>query len=372
MGTFWDCKTSFVCKSNELEWGRQFVLDELYKTTVELPGTIPADDMAEQSVSVFQCDITSNGRVITLESFGYGIFNPAKMDLPKSLLAIVHSVASTQGEEQDSTIAVQADRVRVADFSPYAELSQAFNFGLEDKAGKKYNELEEDESLDDEEITRLHDEYYDQLIVERSAIHKKLVSKMQHFGLHKGLEPVFESNPELARFTKWLVKALPEWQTDVEELKDIDRNQVEVPYINTELLSLASEEPLPPAELVPDLTEILRQNKAAAEAELKKRREEAAAREAKRQKMLDASIAAARKREAEAMAETSDDDFFETCDGEGDFSPLFRHAEKYKETITKNISTIAETCNEDNPVSVTDEMPEWLIELFKENNVAMC
>ena len=372
MGTFWDCKTSFVCKNNELEWGKQFVLDELYKPTVELPGTIPADDMEEQSVSVFQCGITSNGRVITLESFGYGIFNPAKMDLPKSLLAIVHSVASTQGEEQDFTIAVQADRVRTTDFSPYGEPSQAFNFGLKDKASEKYNELEENEALDDAEITRLHDEYYDQLIAERSAIHKKLVLKMQHFGLHKGLEPVFESNPEMTQFTKWLVKALPEWQTDVEEPEDIDRNQVEVPYINTELLSLKSEEPLAPADLVPDLTEILRQNEAAAEAELKRRREEAAAREAKRQKMLDASIAAARKREAEAMAEKTDAEFFEECDGQGDYEPLFRHADKYKEVITKNISTIAETCNEDNPVSVNDEMPKWLLELFKQNGVATC
>ena len=372
MGTFWDCKTSFVCKSNELEWGRQFIKGDKPGRDVELPGTKPADDMDEQSTPVYICDITSNARVVTIISYGYGIFNPAKMDLPKSLLAIVHSVASTQGEEQDFTIAVQADRVRTTDFSPYARPSQAFNFGLEDKAGKKYNELEENEALDDEEITRLHDDYCDQLIAERSAIHKKLVSKMQHFGLHKGLEPVFESSPEMTQFTKWLVKALPEWQTDAEDLEDIDRNQVEVPYINTELLSLTSQEPLPPAELVPDLTEILRQNEAAAEAELKRRREEAAAREAKRQKMLDASIVAARKREAEAMAETSDDEFFEQCDGQGDYEPLFRHADKYKETITKNISTIAETCNEDNPVSVTNEMPEWLLELFKQSGVATC
>lgn len=367
MGTFWDCKTSFVCKNNELNWGQHFIYDDPSLSPVQLPGTKPAEDMGEQEAPVYQCDITDNGRVITLQSFGYGTFNPSRMNLPKSLLAVVHSVVSTQGEEQDFTVSVQADRVRNTDFSPYAKASQQFNFNLEDKLGKKINELEEDEEISDDEIYSIHDDYRTEQEKLRAYIHTALVSNVIFFGTHKGLTAPFLEYPKMAQYERWLNAALPDWEDDYENALEVP-----LPYTNTEVWSTDSKEPLPPTELVVDLTQAQEAMLQAKKESVLKAREEYAAKEAKRMKRLDESIAAARKREQEQMASTSADEFFEECDGEGDYSPLFRNADDYRAVIEKNITTIAEACNEDNPVLVTNEMPPWLLELFKQNNVATC
>ena len=367
MGTFWICKTSFVCKDNELNWGQQFIHSDPNSTPVQLPGTKPAADMGEQEAPVYKCDITENGRVITLGSYGYGIFNPSRMNLPKSLLAVVHSIVSTQGEEQDFTVAVQADRVRNTDFSPYAKASQQFNFDLEDKLGKKFNELEENEKLSEDEIYRIHDDFRNEQEQLRARIHTVLVSNVIYFGIHKGLTAPFLEYPKMASYEHWLSKALPNWKNDYD-----DAMAVPLPYTSTEVWSSNATEPLPPAELVVDLTSDQQAMLQAEEDAVRKAQEEYAAKEALRMKRLDESIAAARKREQEQMANTSADEFFEECDGSGDYSPLFRNADDYREQITKNIATIAETCNEDNPVLVTEDMPTWLLELFKQGGVATC
>ena len=108
------------------------------------------------------------------------------MDLPLSLLAVVHSVESYQSEEQDFTIGVRADRVRITDFSPYVLPSQVFNFDLEDKAGKKYNELEDDESIDDDDVSDLHYDYREKLVEERQDYTKNLFQKSRTSAYAKG------------------------------------------------------------------------------------------------------------------------------------------------------------------------------------------
>ena len=323
--------------------------------------------MPEQSVPVYGCDITSMGRVITLNSWGYGIFNPARMDLPKSLMAVVHSVISNQNEEQDFIIAVQADRVRDSDFSPYAPASQQFNFNLEDKSGKAYSTLEENEALSEDEIYDQHFDIQAALVEERKKLHPKLVGNIEHFGRLKGLGAPFLEQPELANYKVWLEKALPNWEDEAD-----DPIEVPLPYTNTEILGCDSAEPFPPQALVADLSGAQKEKLDKEEAQLQEQLAADKKREAERIARLDASIAAAKERENTLKAETTPEEMFEICDGEGDFEPLFNEADKYKDVILSGLEAIKGNYFDGNPVTLTDEMPQWLVDWFTENQVAMC
>ena len=101
-----------MCAADERSWAEQFKGDEdVYEDGAGLWEkefiTVPA----------YVLRVSDDGRLIVLWSDGYGLINPARLDLPKSLQAVVYASNNFQGEPKDSIYWVLAKNVRRHDLN---------------------------------------------------------------------------------------------------------------------------------------------------------------------------------------------------------------------------------------------------------------
>ncbi|WP_114992766.1 hypothetical protein [Synechococcus sp. UW179A] len=65
------------------------------------------------------------------------------------------------------------------------------------------------------------------------------------------------------------------------------------------------------------------------------------------------------------------EEFFEACLEECNLDEIFADADRWAFHIRKNIAKNAGLHNEENDYALTGDEPEWMLELFKMNNVAI-
>ena len=64
-------------------------------------------------------------------------------------------------------------------------------------------------------------------------------------------------------------------------------------------------------------------------------------------------------------------EFFDACLEECCLDEIFADADRWAFHIQKNIAAIADLYNEENAYALTGDEPEWMLELFKKNKVAI-
>ena len=77
------------------------------------------------------------------------------------------------------------------------------------------------------------------------------------------------------------------------------------------------------------------------------------------------------KEEEEDIVFDSKEETFIACLDEGNLDDILTDADEWMFHIGQNIQALAEFFNEENPYVITGNEPEWMLELFKSNNVAI-
>ena len=209
MGISTNSKVAFVCANDESAWAKPYI-DELNVPTkgsvggfssIDVPGAgwWDASDN-DVSVPVRICEVLDNGRTIIMSSDFYGLINPARMDLPVSLQAVVYASESCQSEPQDPIYSVLAENVRSHNFSDTSEVNKPAWFDYDKMISEGYD-LIEDAAWDEEaEENRFNpdpaiSEYQDALVKGRDDAFTNLVARVKSL---ETLSTPFIEKPELA------------------------------------------------------------------------------------------------------------------------------------------------------------------------------
>lgn len=248
MGISTNSKVAFICANDETAWAQPFI-DELKipskwkagsfsRISVNGAGVWDRSDH-DISVPVYICEAHDNGKTIAMESDYYGLINPARMDLPASLQAVVYSSDSCQGEPQDPIYAVLAENVRLHDFSDTSEVNKPawYNFTEKRDRGSRFIEGAAWDDEQDEEIfdsDAVIEEYEEAL---RKKFDNAFAKLIEHIRSLENLNTPFNKKPEIATVMGYL-KSVNHEEADEELGYDLD----ECPqypcwdYTNTEII----------------------------------------------------------------------------------------------------------------------------------------
>ena len=209
MGISTNSKVAFICSQDETAWAQPFI-DELKVPTKGRVGGFSSIDVngagfwdaAEEnlSVPVRICEIRDGGRTIFMSSDYYGLINPARMDLPVSLQAVVYASDSCQNEPQDPIYAVRAENVRLHNFSDESEINKPAWFDYEKKSSRIYTEAEYGVD-EDEDSDKFSSEAIEVMRLDRIKSFDALV---EHVKLFNDLTTPFVEAPELATVMGYL------------------------------------------------------------------------------------------------------------------------------------------------------------------------
>ena len=138
------------------------------------------EDMA---VPVYGCDVRPGGRIIVLDTGYYGLMDPARMNLPVSLQAVVYSSESCQNEPQDPIFAVLAENIRSHNFSDESEVVKPYWFNYDGRRSTLYDAVEsaawDDEKQEERFDTEPGMETVETLLLnKRIEVFESLVTKL--------------------------------------------------------------------------------------------------------------------------------------------------------------------------------------------------
>ena len=225
MGISTNSKVAFICAADESAWAEQF-LKPLNTPSKHSSGheTLSVNgagfwDAAKENVSVpvCACTVSDNGTVVTIASGYYGLINPARMDLPTSLQAVVYASESCQSEPQDPIYAVLAKDVHSHNFSDESEVNKPAWFDYDRRSSQAY-EYAEAASYDDEKDEELFDldKVWEQMIEAlRSERTNAFPALIKHVQALPNLDAPFVDHPELATVMGFL-KAIDHEESDEE------------------------------------------------------------------------------------------------------------------------------------------------------------
>ena len=280
MGISTNSRVAFICSQDETEWIQPFI--DVMKTptkqsalgyeTNDVMGAGYWEKEDRMGVPIAEVEVRNGGRVIVVGSDYYGLIGPARMDLPKSLQAVVCSSWSCQSELQDPIFAVLAENVRLHDFDDENPVVKPLWFDYDSKRDLLYNAVDEN-NWDEEKQEEIKDVSASYELIEKTLVEQRAAGFEQlikEVAARTDMDMPFLDGRQIADVREYLVatnhpESDPEdWMTGYPDLPLVPSWE----YTNTEVIGLSTEQNAVGNGFPPELQKLAEESlKAAADAE---------------------------------------------------------------------------------------------------------